>query len=94
MPKIQRSEPAYTQVAAHLRQQIVSGQLKEGEQIPPATELEQQFDVSVWTAHRAVQTLASEGLVKIVQRQGAFVQPHAMWQLTTAGRKEKTPEEE
>src|SRR5438445_51107 len=52
-------------VAAHLRRQIVRGELKEGDALPPETALMEQFSVSRPTLREAFRVLESEALITV-----------------------------
>ncbi|MFB9744680.1 winged helix-turn-helix domain-containing protein [Pseudonocardia sulfidoxydans] len=68
-----RGEPAYLQVAEALRQQIRSGQLVPGQQLPSYSALMREYGVSITVARSAVAELRTEGLVTTHQGKGAFV---------------------
>jgi len=57
-------EPAYRKVAAAIGDRIVSRSLREGERLPPETELARQFGVNRSTIREALRELESGGLVK------------------------------
>jgi DNA-binding FadR family transcriptional regulator len=63
-------------VAAHLRRQIVLGELKEGDHLPSESELMAQFGVSRPTLREAFRILEAEGAISIRRgvRGGARVQ--------------------
>jgi len=63
-------------VAAHLRRQIVLGELKEGDQLPPESVLMEQFGVSRPTLREAFRILEAEGAITVRRgvRGGARVQ--------------------
>ncbi|MGP4092914.1 GntR family transcriptional regulator [Nonomuraea sp. KM90] len=65
--------PPYKQVAAVLRQRIMSGQIPPGRRIPSLTELEAEFGVARDTLRKAVQLLKDEGLVETVTGMGIYV---------------------
>jgi GntR family transcriptional regulator len=67
------AEPLYRQLAAILREQIVSGQLER--RVPSSKTLSQEHDVSHITAEKAVRVLRDEGLVRAVVGRGVFVIP-------------------
>ena len=69
MPKIQEVLPKYLQIAAHLRDQIVRGDLRAGDEVPSERELATTWSVARPTAARALEVLRAQGLV--VARQGA-----------------------
>jgi GntR family transcriptional regulator, transcriptional repressor for pyruvate dehydrogenase complex len=52
-------------IANHLRRQIVRGQLREGDALPPENELMQQFKVSRPTLREAFRVLEHEGLITV-----------------------------
>jgi GntR family transcriptional regulator, transcriptional repressor for pyruvate dehydrogenase complex len=56
-------------VADHLRRQIVRGELREGDALPPETELMEMFGVSRPTLREAFRVLESEALMSV--RRGA-----------------------
>ncbi|GAA2665181.1 MULTISPECIES: GntR family transcriptional regulator [Actinosynnema] len=74
MPTIERSEPPYLQVARHFREQIVAGQLKDGDPVPSAREIARIWNVALATASKALATLKSEGLTRAVSGVGTVVQ--------------------
>lgn len=57
-------EPAYRKVAAAIGERIISRSLREGERLPPETELARQFGVNRSTIREALRELESGGLVK------------------------------
>jgi DNA-binding FadR family transcriptional regulator len=57
-------EPAYRKVAAAIGERILSRSLREGERLPPETELARQFGVNRSTVREALRELESSGLVK------------------------------
>jgi GntR family transcriptional repressor for pyruvate dehydrogenase complex len=57
-------EPAYRKVAAAIGERIVSRTLREGDRLPPETELARQFGVNRSTIREALRELESGGLVK------------------------------
>jgi GntR family transcriptional repressor for pyruvate dehydrogenase complex len=57
-------EPAYRKVAAAIGERILSRSLREGERLPPETELARQFGVNRSTVREALRELESGGLVK------------------------------
>jgi DNA-binding GntR family transcriptional regulator len=56
-----------------LRQQIESGRLKPGDQLPSATALRAQYGVSITVVRSAVNWLKAVGLVEGVPGVGVFV---------------------
>lgn len=76
MAKIER-RPAHMQVADHYREQIVSGQLPSGTQLPPARAIAVELGVSVGTVVHAIEHLKVSGLVRTSQA-GTFVNGQKM----------------
>lgn len=65
--------PLYFQIAENIREQIESGQIKHGEQIPPEKELEELFGVSRTTVRQALADLTRDGLLERRRGQGTYV---------------------
>ena len=61
---------AHEVVADQLRQQIVSGELTEGQRLPPEEELTAQFGVARTTLREALRVLESQGLIAIKRGRG------------------------
>jgi GntR family transcriptional regulator, transcriptional repressor for pyruvate dehydrogenase complex len=57
-------EPAYRKVAAAIGARILNRALREGERLPPETELARQFGVNRSTVREALRELESRGLVR------------------------------
>ncbi|MGI9001967.1 MAG: GntR family transcriptional regulator [Pseudonocardia sp.] len=61
------------QVVAHIRGQIRSGQLREGDHVPSAREITRDWGVSLATATKVLAALQSEGLARGVPGVGTVV---------------------
>lgn len=72
-PKIHRPDPPYVQVVNHIRQQIQSGELKDGDSIPSARQIQRDWGISLATATKVLAALRSEGLVKALPGIGTVV---------------------
>ena len=70
-----RFEPVYLQLASILRQQIATGQLRAGDQVPSEAQLCERYGVSPMTARRAQTILLDEGLTTAAPGRGTFVKP-------------------
>jgi GntR family transcriptional regulator len=67
------ANPMYRQIAEDLRQQIESGALASGSQIPTELELRDRYNASRNTIRDAIKWLTSLGLVETRPGQGTFV---------------------
>lgn len=66
-------EPIYVQVKEQIKNQILTGQLQDGELLPSIRNLAQSLNISVITTKRAYDELEQEGLVASVAGKGTFV---------------------
>ena len=66
-------EPIYLQIKNQIKAQIISGDLKVGEQLPSIRFLAKQIRVSMLTAKRAFDELELDGFINSVQGKGNFV---------------------
>ncbi|NQU39192.1 MAG: winged helix-turn-helix transcriptional regulator [Lentisphaerae bacterium] len=71
--KVKRQTPGHLQIAAHLRERIVTGELTAKTQLPSIQELADQFGCAYQTVHRALTPLAKEGLIERHHGLGTFV---------------------
>ncbi|MCD9025786.1 GntR family transcriptional regulator [Cohnella silvisoli] len=74
----QNKKPLYVQIREYIREQIDSGVLKEGDQIPTEAELMAHFKVSRVTITTAIKHLVKEGLVFRIAGKGTFVRASDM----------------
>ena len=77
MPELQEVLPKYLQIAGHIRDQIVRGDLLPGAEVPSERELSASWRVARPTAARALQVLRTQGLVESVQGSGTYVRAPA-----------------
>jgi integrase len=63
----------YEQIAAELRQAIVSRSLEPGSRLPTVVEIAAKYRVAAGTAHRAIASLRSEGLIEVSRGRRATV---------------------
>lgn len=77
MPPIdpRRSAPIYVQLAAVLREQILSGEIEPDTRLPSKREVGELYHVSPGTTEKAFAILRDEGLVRTVIGRGVFVVP-------------------
>lgn len=65
--------PIYSQIAEHIKMQIVSQEIKSGDQLPTVRELAQEAGVNPNTMQRAFTELEREGMVFSQRTSGRFV---------------------
>ncbi|OIQ71051.1 mannosyl-D-glycerate transport/metabolism system repressor MngR [mine drainage metagenome] len=71
-------ESVWSSIAERLTQDIASGQHPAGARLPTEHMLAQQFGANRHTVRRALSSLASRGLVRMVQGSGTYVEDFAM----------------
>lgn len=67
--------PLYQRVAADLRDQIRTGQLKPGDKLPTAVEMQKIYGVGSTAIRNAMLLLRAEGLVEGHQGKAVYVAP-------------------
>ena len=65
--------PIYEQIAVQIKDQIVGGQLTEGQALPSIRKLAKELQVSVITTKRAYEELEKSGFIHTVGGKGCFV---------------------
>lgn len=73
MPEIQEVLPKYLQIAGHIRDQIVRGDLQPGDEVPSEREIAAAWSVARPTAARALGVLRTQGIVESWQGSGTYV---------------------
>ena len=74
MPEIETVLPKYLQIANHIREQILRGDLQPGDEVPSERQLADEWKVARPTATKALQALRQQGLVETRPGMGTFVQ--------------------
>jgi GntR family transcriptional regulator len=72
-PEIQQALPKYMQVANYIRDQILRGELRPGDEIPSERRIVAEWKIARPTATRALAILRAEGIVEARQGSGTFV---------------------
>ncbi|MDK2579371.1 GntR family transcriptional regulator [Citrobacter portucalensis] len=72
-PVSSSAEPLYKQLEASLKEAILCGEFKPGQQIPTENELSMQLQVSRVTVRKALNALTNENLLTRVSGKGTFV---------------------
>ncbi|MFI0238324.1 GntR family transcriptional regulator [Streptomyces sp. NPDC016845] len=73
MPQIEETQPKYLQVAHYLRDQILRGDLRPGDEVSSERQLAADWKISRPTAARALEALSHQGLVEKRQGSGTYV---------------------
>lgn len=68
--------PIYQQIKEQIIEQILTGHLPEGEQLPSIRMLAKELKISVITTKRAYEELEKEGYIDTVPGKGSFVSFH------------------
>lgn len=71
--KFAEKSPIYAQIAQHIKMQIISQEIKSGEQLPTVRELAEIAGVNPNTMQRAFSELEREGMVYAQRTSGRFV---------------------
>jgi GntR family transcriptional regulator len=58
-------QPIYLQLVRQIKEQILVGELKPGDELPSVRDLGDSLGISLHTARSAYQTLAEEGLLRV-----------------------------
>ncbi len=66
-------KPIYEQITAQIKEQIMSGELNEGDSLPSMRALAQQLRISIITTKRAYEELERDGFIESFTGKGSFV---------------------
>ena len=67
------NQPIYLQIKNQLKEQILSGALKEKEALPSIRKLAKDLQISVITTKKAYEELEREGLIETFPGKGSFI---------------------
>ena len=84
--------PVYEQLMDNMKQEIISGELKEGEMLPSVRKLANELKISSLTVKKAYDRLEEEGFIVTVHGKGSFVAATDM-ALAAEARKKSIEEE-
>jgi GntR family transcriptional repressor for pyruvate dehydrogenase complex len=70
---IKPKERLYQEIVDQIQQQILSGALKPGDQIPAERDLAERFGVSRTAVREAIKSLTEKGLIEVFVGRGTFV---------------------
>lgn len=65
--------PIYTQIVEQVKQQVLNGELKPGDQLPTVRALAQELRVNFNTVARAYRLLDEAGIISTQQGRGTFI---------------------
>lgn len=68
-------EPIYNQIYSQIKDQIISGELKEDEMLPSIRGLAKDLRISFITTKRAYEELEREGFIYTLPAKGCYVAP-------------------
>ena len=69
----QVSRPLYEQIAAQIKAQIMSGELRAGEALPSIRALARSLQISVLTVQKAYDQLQTDGFIETTAGKGCYV---------------------
>ncbi|MBE2998708.1 GntR family transcriptional regulator [Nocardiopsis sp. HNM0947] len=72
-PQVHRTDPPYMQVVKHIKSEIESGVLQDGQKIDSVRNIGAKWKISLATATKVVSTLKAEGLVRSEPGVGTIV---------------------
>lgn len=67
------SQPIYKQIAAQIKANVISGELKHGDPIPSVRSLAKHLNISFCTILKAYEYLQSDGFIESVKGLGSFI---------------------
>lgn len=79
--------PIFARIAEGIKDHILMGDLKEGDQLPSTTQLSNEFNINIATVNKGINVLVSEGIVFKKRGIGMFVAEGAVKKLKAERRK-------
>lgn len=67
------NEPIYSQISNQIKEEIIKGQLGEGELLPSIRGLARDLQISVITTKRAYEELEKEGFIQTIPGKGSYI---------------------
>lgn len=87
MDIIDQNIPIFARIAEGIKDHILTGDIKEGEQIVSTTQISREYNINIATVNKAVNILVSEGLAFKKRGIGMFVAEGAVEKLIAERRK-------
>ena len=79
--------PIFARIAEGIKDHILMGDLKEGDQLPSTTQISNEYDINIATVNKGINVLVSEGVVFKKRGIGMFVAEGAVKKLKAERRK-------
>ncbi len=67
------ADPIYEQIEKQVKNQIINGELQQGDALPSIRKMAKELQISVITSKRAYEELEKEGFIDTVGGKGCFV---------------------
>ena len=67
------ADPIYEQIVKQVKNQIINGELQQGDALPSIRKMAKELQISVITSKRAYEELEKEGFIDTVGGKGCFV---------------------
>ena len=87
MDNLAESLPIYIRIVEGVKEAILSGQLKEEQQLPSTTHLSKEYSINIATVNKAINVLVDEGLAYKKRGIGMFVSKGALKTLISERKK-------
>ena len=87
MDNLAESLPIYIRIVEGFKEAILSGQLKEEQQLPSTTHLSKEYSINIATVNKAINVLVDEGLAYKKRGIGMFVSKGALKTLISERKK-------
>lgn len=87
MEKYSENLPIYVRIAEGIKDHILSGDLKEGEQVISTTQLSSEYNISIATVNKGINLLVADGYLFKKRGIGMFVKEGAIERLIEERRK-------
>ena len=87
MNVIIENSPIFARIAEGIKDHILMGDIKEGDQLPSTTQISNEYDINIATVNKGINVLVSEGVVFKKRGIGMFVAEGAVKKLKAERRK-------
>ncbi len=87
MNVINENIPIFARIAEGIKDHILSGDIKEDEQLASTTQISKEYDINIATVNKGINVLVSEGIVYKKRGIGMFVAQGAVDKLIEERRK-------